>query len=412
MANECGSTPVIVTDTGRASGFIGVYKPHEDRHHTRYPAGVAKAKLRRGGTRPLPAPHQAQWHDSVLHSENFAEAVHRETRRSERSGAPLSIVRYAIDSGASGDTLHFERLLGILQASKRETDFLGHISTDAFAILCPDTDSAGARGLIAKLVPLVADMPVLPASATFPDHLFESLAGCMSAGEAFQLFTAPAPPVDRLGHYSLKRSLDFISAMFALLVFGPLMLAIALIVRLTSKGPVIFRQQRLGKGGIPFTFYKFRSMVVDVDDRIHREYMANLIRGGQSTPPPAGADADAPSYKMKADPRVTTIGRFIRMTSIDELPQLFNVLKGDMSMVGPRPPIPYEAAHYEPWHLRRILIAKPGITGLWQVDGRSRVTFSEMVRMDLRYIRHCSLALDLIIMVKTVGVVLRCSGAR
>ncbi len=100
------------------------------------------------------------------------------------------------------------------------------------------------------------------------------------------------------------------------------------------------------------------------------------------------------------------------MTSIDELPQLLNVLKGDMSMVGPRPPIPYEATHYEPWHLRRILIAKPGITGLWQVEGRSRVTFSEMVRMDLRYIRYCSLAFDLKIMLKTVGVVLRCTGAR
>ena len=116
-------------------------------------------------------------------------------------------------------------------------------------------------------------------------------------------------------------------------------------------------------------------------------------------------------YKLKADPRVTPIGRFIRKSSIDELPQLFNVLNGDMSLVGPRPPIPYEAAQYQPWHLRRIMTVKPGITGIWQVEGRSKVAFSEMVRMDLRYIRECSLALDIKILLKTVLVVLRGEGA-
>jgi lipopolysaccharide/colanic/teichoic acid biosynthesis glycosyltransferase len=151
-------------------------------------------------------------------------------------------------------------------------------------------------------------------------------------------------------------------------------------------------------------------MVVDGDDRIHREYMARLIRTGQGDAP--AEDSESPSYKMKADPRITRIGRFIRMSSIDELPQLFNVLKGDMSMVGPRPPIPYEAAHYEPWHLQRVLSAKPGITGLWQVAGRSRVTFTEMVRMDLRYVRNCSLRFDLKLLLRTIAVVLRCEGAR
>ncbi len=409
MTNERGSTPVLLTETGGASGFIGVYNPHEDRHHARHPTGVGKAKHRRGSARPVPVPHQALPHEPVLRTDDFAHAVRRETRRSERSGAPLSIVRYALDA-ASADSLQFEHLLEILQNSKRETDFLGHIDNETLAILCPDTDAAGAQGLIAKVAPLIADIPVLAATATFPEHLFEGLAVGSSAGDALKLFTAPEPQVDRLGHYRLKRTLDIFSASLALLLFGPLMLVVALIVRLTSPGPVIFKQPRLGKGGVPFTFYKFRSMVVNVDDRIHREYMANLIRAGHGAP--SAADASTASYKMKADPRVTRIGKFIRMTSIDELPQLFNVLNGDMSMVGPRPPIPYEAAHYEPWHLRRILLTKPGITGLWQVEGRSRVTFSEMVRMDLRYISNCSLALDLKIMAKTVGVVLRCSGAR
>ena len=408
MSNEGGSTPVFIAETGTAGGFIGVYKPHEDRHHARHPAGGSKAKLRRGGARHMAAPHAAHEHNNFLRAGDFTVAVRREVRRSERSSAPLSIVRYAVDD--STDSLHFERLLGILLASMRETDVLGHISTNTLAILCPDTDAAGAQGLIAKLAPLVSDMPILPTTATFPDHVFENLLGGTSPGDAFHMFSPPAEPVDNLGHYRLKRAIDVASALLALTLFGPLMLVIALVIRLTSPGPVIFTQNRLGKGGVPFTFYKFRSMEVDGDDRIHREYVAKLIRTGHGESPPD--DTAAASYKMKADPRVTKIGKVIRMTSIDELPQLFNVLKGDMSMVGPRPPIPYEATHYEPWHLRRILIAKPGITGLWQVEGRSRVTFSEMVRMDLRYIRHCSLALDLKIMLKTVGVVLRCTGAR
>ncbi len=408
MSNEGGSTPVFVAETGAVTGFIGVYKPHEERHHARHPAGGSRAKLRRGGARPAPTPHVAHEHNSFLRAGDFTEAVQREVRRSERSRAPLSIVRYAVDDGT--DSLHFERLLGILQGSMRETDVLGHISTGTLAILCPDTDAAGARGLIAKVAPLVSDMPILPTTATFPDHIFESLSGGTAPGDAFQMLGPPVDPIDNLGNYRLKRALDVVAALIALAVFGPLMLVIALLVRLTSPGPIIFKQKRLGRGGVPFTFYKFRSMEVNGDDRIHREYVARLIRSGKGEAP--SDDKGATSYKMKADPRVTTIGKIIRMTSIDELPQLINVLKGDMSMVGPRPPIPYEAAHYEPWHLRRILIAKPGITGLWQVEGRSRVSFSEMVRMDLRYIRHCSLAFDLKIMLKTVGVVLRCTGAR
>jgi lipopolysaccharide/colanic/teichoic acid biosynthesis glycosyltransferase len=165
----------------------------------------------------------------------------------------------------------------------------------------------------------------------------------------------------------------------------------------------------LGKGGVPFVFYKFRSMVTNGDDSIHRAFVANLIKGEDEAN--AKAEEGAPVYKIKADPRVTRIGRFIRKTSIDELPQFFNVLKGEMSLVGPRPPIPYEAANYQPWHLRRILAANPGLTGLWQVEGRSRVSFNDMVRMDLRYIRESSLSLDIKILLKTVLVVLRCDGA-
>ena len=152
-------------------------------------------------------------------------------------------------------------------------------------------------------------------------------------------------------------------------------------------------------------------MAAGGDDRIHRAYVADLI-DGKPDPRESSGDTGQRLYKLQSDPRITPVGRFIRKTSIDELPQLFNVLKGDMSLVGPRPPIPYEAARYQAWHLRRLLSAKPGMTGLWQVEGRSKVSFDEMVRMDLRYIRDCSLDMDLRILAKTVKVVLRCEGAK
>jgi lipopolysaccharide/colanic/teichoic acid biosynthesis glycosyltransferase len=180
-------------------------------------------------------------------------------------------------------------------------------------------------------------------------------------------------------------------------------------VALGSRGPVIFKQKRVGRDGVPFTFYKFRSMVPNGNDGIHREFVAALIQKAAVGAP--AANDDSALYKIKADPRVTPVGRFIRRTSLDELPQLFNVLKGDMSLVGPRPPLPYESVQYQPWHLRRILSVKPGITGVWQVEGRSRVSFNDMVRMDLRYIRECSLATDLSLLVRTVRVVLHCKGA-
>jgi lipopolysaccharide/colanic/teichoic acid biosynthesis glycosyltransferase len=256
-------------------------------------------------------------------------------------------------------------------------------------------------------------MPYAVESATYPDQLFEGLTsdpGVVTAPDSL-FVTEGAPP--GTGEYSLKRPLDILGALVALLLLSPLMIATAIAVKFTSPGPVIFRQTRLGRGGRPFAFYKFRSMVTGNNDQIHRDYVKSLINGeNQKVDQASGAGAATPLYKIKADPRVTRVGRFIRRTSIDELPQLFNVLKGDMSLVGPRPPLPYEAENYRSWHLRRLLDVRPGITGLWQVEGRSRVTFDEMVRMDLRYMRGCSLALDLRLLARTVLVVLRDDGAR
>jgi exopolysaccharide biosynthesis polyprenyl glycosylphosphotransferase len=205
-----------------------------------------------------------------------------------------------------------------------------------------------------------------------------------------------------------KRFVDVAVSGLVVIVFAPLLLVIALMVKLLSPGPILFRQIRAGKDGNPFTFYKFRTMSHESDDTLHREYATNFIGGKELRL--RDENLDQKIYKMPNDPRVTTIGRILRKTSLDELPQLFNVIKGDMSLVGPRPPIAYELTIYKEWHKRRLR-AKPGITGLWQVSGRSSVPFHDMVLLDLYYINRWSLLLDLEIMVKTIPVVLCGKGA-
>jgi len=358
----------------------------------------------------VPQPHQHwHWHDGTLSPNEFLRDVQREKRRAERSGSPISLVSYRFDDDVARDSHQLERLLAALHGAKRETDALGHVSKSTVAVLCPNTDEAGAKRFIQKLGPLLQGLPCAAVAATYPDDLFDSLAKGVATGAAFQPFLISSNAAVTSGGYRFKRWLDVGAALLALVLLAPLMLIVAAAIKLSSRGPVIYKQRRLGKDGVQFTFYKFRSMVANVDDRIHRDYVTRLIKAGDE--PAATASEPPRTYKMKSDPRITRVGRLIRTTSIDELPQLINVLKGDMSMVGPRPPIPYEAEKYEPWHLRRILTVRPGITGLWQVEGRSRVTFSEMVRMDLRYIRDCSPKLDLKIMLKTILVVIRCDGA-
>ncbi len=197
----------------------------------------------------------------------------------------------------------------------------------------------------------------------------------------------------------LKRAMDITGSILALLLFSPVFAIIAAIIKLTSKGPIFYRQERVGQYGKRFTFLKFRSMTCTNDPSIHRDYVRRFIAGE------IGSDAAGPDknlvFKITADPRVTRVGKFLRKTSLDELPQFINVLKGEMSLVGPRPPIPYELESYKPWHRRRVLDVKPGITGLWQVKGRSRTSFDDMVRLDLRYAGTWSPWLDIKILLQT-----------
>ena len=200
----------------------------------------------------------------------------------------------------------------------------------------------------------------------------------------------------------LKRTFDLIVATLAIVLLLPLWLLIALLIKLDSKGPVFYTQERVGMDGRLFLLYKFRTMKAGADPELHREYQKAFIAGRAE----ATIDNDnKPTYKLLADPRITRIGRLLRRTSLDEVPQLLNVLLSDMSMVGPRPPIPYEVEAYELWHRKRLDM-KPGLTGLWQVSGRNRLPFEEMVRLDLFYIENWSLLLDLKIILRTVLVMI------
>ena len=216
-------------------------------------------------------------------------------------------------------------------------------------------------------------------------------------------------PLDRTAGEPLwqaiaRRLVDIVLASAIILLLSPLLLALAIAIRIDSRGPALFRQRRVGYGQREFTVFKFRSMRSDADPRGHRDYVTALIKG-------RAADGGRENlYKLAVDDRITPVGRLIRRWSLDELPQLFNVVAGDMALVGPRPAIPYEVAEYPAWYLDRFSV-KPGLTGLWQVSGRNERTYEEMVRLDVEYAERNSIGLDLLILAKTVWVVLTRKGA-
>ena len=218
----------------------------------------------------------------------------------------------------------------------------------------------------------------------------------LDASEASSL---PHPSTGSL----VKRIGDLVVAAIAVIVSAPLFLLIAVAIRFSSKGPVLFRQERVGLGGRPFTMLKFRTMRPNSDAQVHRQYVLSMIRTT-----PAGASQNG-AFKLNADARVTEVGAFLRKSSLDELPQFINVLRGEMSIVGPRPPLAYEVAEYEPWQMAR-LAARPGITGLWQVSGRNQMSYVDMCRRDVEYMQTWSLLLDLKIMCRTPWVMLVNSG--
>ena len=234
------------------------------------------------------------------------------------------------------------------------------------------------------------------AAFRYTDQKVIPLYASEGARGAFPL--APVSTGSRYASITAKRAVDIVFSLAVMVLGLPFYALIAALIKLTSEGPVLFVQDRLGRDGRPFKFYKFRTMLVDCTDAQHRNFAEDFIKGRLMNDEENGR-----VFKLKNDPRVTAIGRFLRRTSLDELPQFINVLRGEMTLVGPRPPLAYELAHYKEWHRGRLAV-KPGLTGLWQVSGRSTVPFDEMVMLDLYYIENWSLALDMKIILRTVPV--------
>jgi lipopolysaccharide/colanic/teichoic acid biosynthesis glycosyltransferase len=258
-----------------------------------------------------------------------------------------------------------------------------------------------------------------------PRESLSITAGGEAELNAAPLLAAPAEGAERTVrtfYYQCKRVLDMAGALLLLLALTPLLALIAALIKLDSRGPVFYVQYRVGSrrqrrgAGVAwqarlFPFYKFRTMYTNSDESLHREYVREFCEGRISTEPSNGSSGSSETrFKLKNDPRVTRVGGFLRRTSLDELPQLINVLRGEMSLVGPRPVPPYEVAHYKEEYFER-LAAPPGMTGLWQVYGRGRVPFEEMMRMDIEYARTASLWLDAKLLALTLPAVLQRHGA-
>lgn len=340
----------------------------------------------------------------------FQRFLSLERRRCERTGVPFALLLFNLE-GVSGN-LPAERRRDIAQAlaaATRETDITGwyrHDSTIGVILTTLNgTDRYTLESVMVEKTRRVLSLHLNAAqmeAVQISFHVFPEDVDSGSPDAQVRTFYSDKEQKDSKTALQapVKRVIDLIGSITALILLSPVFIAIAVLVKMTSEGPVFFRQKRVGQFGKEFTFLKFRSMYVNNDPTVHQEYIRNLIGNKISG-----------TYKIQNDPRVTSIGRFLRKTSLDELPQFINVLSGEMSLVGPRPPIPYEFEGYSLWHRRRVLQAKPGITGEWQVHGRSRTSFDEMVRMDLRYIRNQSLWLDLKILLKTPFAVLGGDGA-
>lgn len=365
--------------------------------------GLSEARLGGNRTRHRDEPTELASRQSLLRQ------LQIEKQRTDRTKSPLSVIVFTLDRDRSADHAGFWQLLQLLSESKRVTDILGYLTDQKVVLLLPHTDAGGSEALIAIIRKRAGDLPVGVASATYPDEMFDNLMqdtqrACDSAELLFQVPLNNPPYIDGV----LKRLIDVAGSMFGLILFSPIMLVTAVAIKATSPGPVIFRQARVGLRGRPFQFFKFRSMAVNSDDRIHREYVANLIEGKLDAI--NKGDVDRPLYKLRDDPRITKVGRFIRKTSIDELPQLWCVLKGEMSLVGPRPALEREVTRYS-LDDRRRLEALPGLTCTWQVSGRSDIPFPEQLRMDVEYIEGQSLKQDVKLLLKTIPAVATGRGA-
>jgi exopolysaccharide biosynthesis polyprenyl glycosylphosphotransferase len=352
--------------------------------------------------------------------EYFQELLTFERRRSERSGRPflvmtLDFTRISTDESRRESIMWAMKTLSVLT---RDTDIKGWYKNSAIlGVIFTEMNSLETETLQKKihdsLSARLSEEQLDDIQLSFHRFPQEKDGKPNKPGGPVNFTFYPEYPKKERSHKNalkIKRIVDVIGSIIGILIYSPFFIIVPVCIKLTSRGPVLFRQERVGQYGKTFTFLKFRSMYVDNDENIHKKYVQDLIAGKVS-----GESAEngvvKKVFKITNDTRVTPLGNILRKLSLDELPQFYNVLRGDMSLVGPRPPIPYELEKYDPWHRRRVLEVKPGITGLWQVTGRSSTTFDEMVRMDLHYATNWSLWFDVKILLKTTLIVVAGKGA-
>jgi len=357
---------------------------------------------------------------TLVPEDAFRKVLSLERKRSARSGQRFVLILLHLGKvrhGGGRDAV-LESITTALALATRETDLLGWYKNDEeVGVICTEIGSGGMNSILSTLDSRIGtalgrglsleEMNTIRLSFhVFPDDL-DLENGGRPADKSLYPDLCPKN-ITAKSSQVIKRCIDILGSVFAIVLLSPFLIIIAVAIKLTSKGPILFKQQRLGQYGTRFTFLKFRSMYYRSDPKIHQSFVRQFISGKQDSTQPVGRKS---IFKIQDDPRITPVGRFLRRTSLDELPQFLNVLKGEMSLVGPRPPIPYEIETYELWHRRRFLEVKPGITGLWQVEGRSRTRFDDMVRLDLKYARTWSPWLDIKILFRTPTAVLRGDGA-
>jgi lipopolysaccharide/colanic/teichoic acid biosynthesis glycosyltransferase len=395
--------------------------------------------------------------------------LNKERNRSTRNGLPISIVLFDLKQSVNSlnklsrkEFNYFsEKLINLISDNTRDFDLKHLYAPEIIVIVLIDTATEGAKSFIKKILSILNqyfdlannegylkiiesisisahpvneefDQDIIwsgqsrilnsnPIKNSFPKSISKMFREIKEINDKRSLLLSPDgcltisspilldiidPTSWQVIYRVLKRSMDIIGALFGLLFFAPLFLICAVAIKLTSKGPVFFRQKRVGQYGQLFTFLKFRTMYHNCDEKFHQDYVEKLIESGEGLSLNMGSE-EKPLFKLNDDDRITKIGKLLRKSSLDELPQFFNVLKGDMSLVGPRPAIPYEVKKYKNWHLRRVMETKPGLTGLWQVTGRNKTNFNTMVRLDLNYIKKQSILLYIVIILKTFKTVLK-----
>lgn len=355
----------------------------------------------------------------ALNEESFRRVIAIERKRTERSKAPFVLMLLEIANQSAGRAAAAqESVMSVLLATSRDTDVVGWYKSNTtigalFTGLGGGDKSSILMTILSRATKTLRDELTFEqfnliniSLHYYPDDWDENGPGRPSNPALYPDLSTLASGKQPL--LALKRSIDIVGGLLLSLICLPFCVLIAIAIKATSKGPILFRQMRVGQHGKQFMFLKFRSMYADNDHSIHREYVTKLINNETIEGGMRKADT---VYKLTGDKRITPIGRFLRRTSLDELPQFLNVLLGNMSLVGPRPPIPYELAAYQTWHRRRLLEVKPGVTGLWQVTGRSTVDFDAMVRLDLKYATSWNPWLDIKILLRTPFAVIRGSGA-